>query len=108
MTLQRSWLVFMGSLGFWGACEKAPPPPETPVPISDELRPNNAGTPSSATTGAAEPDEEDANGYDRCADKACGERCTICPPGAADCFETAVVKTCDAEGRCTPTAGPCP
>ncbi len=40
--------------------------------------------------------------YDACAGKSCGETCTVCPPGAADCYETAVVKACDPSGRCVP------
>ena len=38
--------------------------------------------------------------YDPCEGKACGESCTLCPPSAPDCVETAVVKACDAAGRC--------
>ncbi len=38
--------------------------------------------------------------YDACAGKACGETCTVCPPDAKDCAETAVVKACDPLGRC--------
>src|SRR5512138_916 len=50
---------------------------------------------------AAAPREGCGNGstppaYDACAGKACGDACTACPPGAADCLETAVVKACDA------------
>ena len=40
--------------------------------------------------------------YDACAWKACGQACTVCAPGAKDCFETAVVKACDPNGRCVP------
>jgi hypothetical protein len=42
------------------------------------------------------------NGYDPCADSECGDTCTVCPPGDPDCFETAVVKACDAFGVCVP------
>jgi hypothetical protein len=45
--------------------------------------------------------------YDPCEGKACGEGCTLCPPGATDCFETAVVKQCNAKGRCEPTPPRC-
>lgn len=44
----------------------------------------------------------DANGYDPCAGKACGASCTDCPPGDPSCAETAVLKECDASGRCVP------
>lgn len=44
-----------------------------------------------------------------CGGKACGAPCTACPPGASDCTETAVVKACDAAGRCVPqTPDLCP
>ena len=38
--------------------------------------------------------------HDPCAGKPCGASCSLCPPGATGCFETAVVKACDADGRC--------
>lgn len=40
------------------------------------------------------------NGYAPCGGKACGQACTVCPPGDGTCAETAVVKACDPEGRC--------
>lgn len=40
--------------------------------------------------------------YDPCAGKACGDDCRVCPPDAIDCFETAVLKACDAAGACVP------
>jgi hypothetical protein len=50
----------------------------------------------------------DGGAWEPCAGKACGERCTICPPGASDCFETQEVKACDRAGRCvSETAGLC-
>lgn len=48
--------------------------------------------------------------YDPCHGLACGAECRVCPPGAAACGETAVLKACDAQGRCVPrvpgTCGP--
>jgi len=45
---------------------------------------------------------------DACAAKACGDRCTQCPPDDPTCVETAVVKACDPFGRCVPeTANLC-
>lgn len=38
--------------------------------------------------------------YDPCGGKACGESCRICDPSDRDCVETAVIKACDADGRC--------
>lgn len=42
-----------------------------------------------------------------CENKTCGERCRLCPPGDINCFETAVVKTCNADGRCSAGAPVC-
>lgn len=47
------------------------------------------------------------SGHSPCAGKACGEPCSQCPPHAGDCFETAVLKTCDANGHCTPGQAQC-
>jgi hypothetical protein len=44
----------------------------------------------------------DGRAYDPCAGKACGDACTVCPPGDSSCAETAVVKACDPGGRCVP------
>lgn len=38
--------------------------------------------------------------YEPCAGKACGAECTVCDPADPDCAETAVLKACDASGRC--------
>jgi hypothetical protein len=40
--------------------------------------------------------------YEPCADKPRGDACTVCAPDDRDCFETAVVKACDALHRCVP------
>lgn len=40
--------------------------------------------------------------YDPCGDDSCGDPCTICAPDDPDCFETAVVKACNANGACVP------
>lgn len=42
-----------------------------------------------------------------CGGKACGDACTLCN-GRPGCVETAVVKACNGEGRCTPEAPRCP
>lgn len=42
-----------------------------------------------------------------CAGKACGEPCRLCPPGAANCFETLELKQCNAKGRCSPAPAEC-
>ena len=39
--------------------------------------------------------------YDPCADKACGARCTKCPPNDSDCAETDVLKYCQPDGTCS-------
>ena len=39
--------------------------------------------------------------YDPCADKLCGDSCTICAPGDPNCMETAVPKWCSSDSVCT-------
>ncbi len=39
-------------------------------------------------------------GYDPCGDKDCGDVCTQCEAGDAECIETAVTKSCNARGLC--------
>jgi hypothetical protein len=38
--------------------------------------------------------------YQPCAGKSCGEPCSLCPPGEADCSEEVGVKACDPGGSC--------
>lgn len=38
--------------------------------------------------------------YDPCEGKTCGSSCTQCPPTDPTCVETAVLKTCNKEGKC--------
>jgi hypothetical protein len=45
--------------------------------------------------------------YDSCGGKTCGDYCTICDPADTDCFETAVVKYCQADGSCGATEAVC-
>jgi len=45
--------------------------------------------------------------YDPCAGKAQCDACTLCPPDATDCVETAVLKECDAAGQCVESTGQC-
>lgn len=46
--------------------------------------------------------------YEPCAAKATGACCTLCPPGASGCFETMVLKACDASAACVPAASCAP
>ncbi len=46
-------------------------------------------------------------GYDPCANKACGDLCTLCDPADPDCAETAILKFCDANGQCGMTYPTC-
>lgn len=58
---------------------------------------------------AEEPAPPGSSGdYDPCADKSCGDSCTICAPDDADCVETMEVKVCNASGECTGQAADCP
>lgn len=45
--------------------------------------------------------------YDPCAGKSCGDTCTLCPPDATDCGETAVLKFCGPDGTCGQTTVAC-
>ena len=53
----------------------------------------------------ASDDPSDADAYDPCGDKSCGETCQVCPPDDNDCVETGVVKACDAVGECVADTG---
>jgi hypothetical protein len=44
--------------------------------------------------------------YNACEGKKAGDACTVCAPDAKDCVETAEVKACDAEGKCSSSASP--
>ncbi len=48
-----------------------------------------------------------AAAYSPCAGKTCGQACSLCPPDAVGCVETAVVKTCGADGKCTAGQSQC-
>ncbi|TDP64426.1 hypothetical protein [Bradymonas sediminis] len=63
--------------------------------------PDGACTPSAAAC------TEPPGDYEPCAGKVCGDSCTICDPSDPDCFETMVLKTCDPDGACTPSAAAC-
>lgn len=63
------------------ACEKDPTPTEAPA--------------------AEPPSGDEAQAYDPCAGKACGDGCTVCAPDDPDCAETMSVKQCSADGACT-------
>jgi hypothetical protein len=45
--------------------------------------------------------------YEPCAAKACGDSCRVCPPDDPNCFETAVLKQCNAQGACVPGRATC-
>lgn len=47
-------------------------------------------------------------GYDPCAGKVCGAPCTVCDPKGPSCYETAVLKFCDAGEACRPSNPTCP
>ncbi|MEM9692953.1 MAG: hypothetical protein AAGA56_10435 [Myxococcota bacterium] len=62
------------------------------------------GGSTEARGGVGGPDAQD---YDPCAGKKCGDACQVCPPDDSDCVETAVMKTCDADGACGATVPAC-
>lgn len=45
--------------------------------------------------------------YEPCGGKACGASCKVCDPADSGCFETAVLKFCQADGACEPTTPTC-
>ncbi len=45
--------------------------------------------------------------YVPCAGAACGDPCSICPPGDSNCFEPAIPNQCNAAGACSPLAPGC-
>ncbi len=68
-----------------------------------------AGALASCDKGSKTPQPPLVGGaYDPCADKACGESCSLCAPDDADCVETAEVKTCSADGECSGLVTECP
>ena len=54
---------------------------------------------------SAKPAVEPAT-YNACEGKKAGDACTVCAPDAKDCVETAEVKACDAEAKCSSAASP--
>ena len=62
---------------------------------------------SESSNSNASEDPSDADAYDPCGDKSCGETCQVCPPDDNDCVETGVVKACDAAGECADTGNLC-
>lgn len=42
-----------------------------------------------------------------CGAKACGDTCTVCPPGDPGCVEAAVLKQCQPDGSCAPSVPVC-
>lgn len=66
------------------------------------------GTCSAAVAECGDDDTNNDNGsYDPCGGLTCGETCTSCDPTDPDCFETAVVKMCQADGTCSATVPEC-
>lgn len=51
--------------------------------------------------------DEELRASNACRSKSCGESCRLCPPGASNCFETAVIKQCNAKGKCSDKAPLC-
>ena len=48
-----------------------------------------------------------SDSYDPCADLTCGDSCSLCDPTDDDCYETAVVKTCQPDGTCSAASAVC-
>jgi hypothetical protein len=67
------------------------------VACSEEAR-------ESQDAGAAQGSDEGAASsvipFEPCAEKACGDDCTLCAPGDDDCISPAEPLACDHEGKC--------
>jgi hypothetical protein len=86
------------------SCEFAPCPDEGACTLEAKLCPDGS------TVGRVPPSCEFApcpDTYDPCAGKSCGDPCTLCPPDARDCAETAVLKYCGSDGTCSHTNAAC-
>ncbi|HZO16978.1 MAG TPA: hypothetical protein VFB62_27065 [Polyangiaceae bacterium] len=100
--MTRLYAILLLSLA---ACDKPQPngsPPPTPAPET----PPPAPTQSEPAPTASEPPPETK--YDPCVGRPCGSPCNICPPDDANCVETAVVKNCNEQGKCTQEMAKCP
>jgi hypothetical protein len=62
---------------------------------------------SDPTEGETDQSEEALRAQRACSGKTCGDTCTLCAPGQKGCFETAVVKACNAKGKCSASAPTC-
>jgi hypothetical protein len=51
------------------------------------------------------PGEECPEVYEPCADKVCGDTCTVCDPADTECIETEEIKVCDEVGACVSDTG---
>src|SRR5688572_12171261 len=51
--------------------------------------------------------DDELSAIKACQGKSCGDSCTLCPPGKKNCFETAVLKVCNAQGKCGSSAAQC-
>ncbi len=54
-----------------------------------------------------DPDCDAQPTYAPCDGATCGDTCTLCDPSDTDCYETTVVKFCQADGSCDATAPTC-
>jgi hypothetical protein len=54
-----------------------------------------------------DPDCDAQSPYAPCGGATCGDACTLCDPADPDCYETAVVKFCQADGSCAASAPAC-
>lgn len=70
-------------------------------------QPTTTATPAPAPTPAPTPTTTAPATYDACAGKKCGDSCTICDPADKNCVETAVVKQCGADLKCSEQAAQC-
>jgi hypothetical protein len=68
---------------------------------------SSSSSSSAATDGAAEEGTPSVKWAGPCKDKKCGQTCSECPPGDANCMEVLVLKQCDMKGQCVPAKAEC-
>lgn len=93
-----------GGLACGDICSLCPPDDDDCVETAALKRCNVDGE-CGADFGPGCPGESDP--YDPCEGLSCGDSCSVCPSDDDDCYETAVLKYCDADGECVMSEPSC-
>lgn len=84
-------------------CADCPPDdPECVVPAVETVCDMNGSCLVSPEDLVCEGEDGDSGGdqYAPCADRQCGDVCTLCDPADMDCVEPTVINVCDPQGAC--------